>query len=71
MVRFGVTNIYLMAGLGLLALGLALGAWLSSQSAPAAHRDTLSWIAYGSFASGIVLYVIGRLALVMQRRSKA
>ena len=70
MARFGVTNIYLLAGLGLLALSLVLGAWLFLQPA-VANGSTLSWLAYGSFVSGIILYVIGRVTSVMQRRTQA
>ncbi len=71
MARFGVTNIYLLVGLGLLAVSLILGAWLFLQPAPIARGDMLFRVAYGSFIGGIVLYVIGRATSVMQRRSQA
>ncbi|GGJ95334.1 hypothetical protein [Luteimonas terricola] len=71
MARFGVTNIYLAVGLGLLAVSLILGTWLFSQAASIAPGDTLLRVAYGSFIGGIVLYVIGRVTSVVQRRSQA
>ena len=71
MARFGVTNIYLLVGLGLLAISLILGAWLFFQPASIAYGDMLFRVAYGSFIGGIVLYVIGRATSVMQRRSQA
>lgn len=70
MARFGVTNIYLLVGLGLLAVSVALGAWLFIQPASTAHGEMLFRVAYGSFIGGIVLYVIGRVTSVMQRRSQ-
>ena len=71
MARLGVTNIYLMAGLGLLAISLVLGAWLFFQPASIAHGDMLVRVAYGSFVAGVVLYGIGRVTSVVKRRSQA
>ncbi|MBJ6979733.1 MULTISPECIES: hypothetical protein [unclassified Luteimonas] len=71
MARFGVTNIYLLVGLGLLAVSAILAAWIFFQPAAIAHSDMRFRVAYGSFIAGLVLYVIGRVTLVMQRRPQA
>ncbi len=72
MSRFGLTNIYLKIGLGLIALGVASGIWLwATHPWVEPSGGVMGWVARASFLGGIIIYVIGRLAHALQRRTQA
>ncbi|MCD9029712.1 hypothetical protein LDO26_16080 [Luteimonas sp. BDR2-5] len=67
MSRLGLTNIYLKCGLVLILLGLGCGAVVfMARPADFNARQLLLWLAMGSFFSGLVLYVIGRIVHAMR-----
>lgn len=62
MSRLGLTNIYLKVGLPLILIGVACGFAVFNLQIEDMHtRHLLMWGAMGSFMSGLVLYIIGRI----------
>lgn len=67
---FGLTNLYLKAGLCALLVGLVCAVLLLSRSAGSAASPWLGWVAAAGFVGGVVLYAIGRIAQVIDRVSR-
>lgn len=65
--NFGLSNIYLKVGFALVVISLAMLA--AAFVLPSTTRFMSGQVAGFSFVSGVVLYVIGRIAQV--RRSRA
>ena len=69
--RFGLTNLYLQAGLCALLVGLACAALLLMRPAGSAASPWLGWLAVAGCLGGVTLYAIGRIAQVIDRVCRA
>ncbi|MGY0561177.1 hypothetical protein ACW7G2_10730 [Luteimonas sp. A277] len=72
MSRLGLSNVYLKVGLGLIALGFASGIWLWATTSWAEPTGVaVAWVARASFASGVIIYFIGRVTQLFQKRERS
>ncbi|WP_394002208.1 hypothetical protein ACF3M1_15700 [Luteimonas sp. WGS1318] len=68
--RLGLTNVCLKAGVLLLLFGVACGGVLFLAGPHASTlQPRLAWGMTGGVISGLVVYVIGRIAQVLRARS--